>query len=179
MKLCEAIASLAGSITVMGIAALFLSGCSEIVAHRATPESTQATAAGDRSTTAEPSVAAGADPPVYRVLYTGKLGATMEELRQQALEAAAETVRAEGYTHFAVIEERSETVTGSAPVAGVGASVPIKRSQRRGSRSGRGGSSTSIQLGQPKVSGYLLSITPFTGQAPENAKAVYAVKAFP
>jgi hypothetical protein len=170
---------LVSSFLSLGIAALSVSGCSGISAQSDSSDSSQAPVASATSSTAEPNEIGAAEPLVYRVLYTGKLAATVEELRQQALEAAAETVRAQGYTHFAVIEERSEMVAGSGPVSAVTASVPIKRSQRRGSRSSRGGPSTTIQLGQPKVPAYLLRITPFTDQVPDNAKAVYSVEAFP
>ena len=100
-------------------------------------------------------------------------------MRQKALEAAAKTAREQGHTHFAIIEEGTETVVGSGPVTGVGVNVPVVRSGRRGGRARSGGGSTSIQLGRPTAPGYVMRITPFTGQAPETAKAVFAVEAFP
>ena len=170
---------LADSATVFGFVVLLLNGCTQSAAPRGATETGLTPAATDQSTMGVPGNAAGSSSPVSRVLYTGRVGQPTEEMRQKALEAAAKTARDLGHTHFAVIEERIESVSGSGPVSGVGANIPVVRSQRRGTRSGRGGASTSIQLGWPRVPGYLLRITPFTGQAPEEAAAVYAVEAFP
>ncbi len=131
-----------------------------------------------QSTTGAPGDTSGSGPPVYRVLYTGREGQPTDAMRQEALKAAAKTARAQGHTHFAVIEERIETVVGSGQVSGVGVNIPVVRSRRAGGRSRSGGGSTSIQLGRPTAPGYLLRITPFTGQVPDGAKAVYAVEGF-
>jgi len=101
--------------------ALSLNGCAQTAAPPGAAETGQ-------STTGAPGDAAGSGPPVYRVLYTGREGQPTDAMRQEALKAAAKTARAQGHTHFAVIEERIETVVGSGPVSGVGVNIPVVRS---------------------------------------------------
>ena len=139
---------------------------------------------GPPSDTPEPAAVGGADAPdsaeaqVFRVSYTGREGQSRDELRQAALEAAADLTRSQGQTHFAVIEEGTETVSSSGPVTGVTGRIPIVRSNRR-ARSTPRGPSMSLDLGQTTVPAYFLRVTLFSGEPPSDARATFAAEDFP
>ena len=134
--------------------------------------------------TPEPAAVGGVDAPasaeaqVFRVSYTGRGGQSRDELRQAALEAAADLTRSQGETHFAVIEEGTETVSSSGPVTGVTGRMPIVRSNRR-ARSSPRGPSMSLDLGQTTVPAYFLRVTLFSGEPPSDARATFAAEDFP
>ena len=145
--------------------ALLLIGCAQ-TSDPPVPRSGPATA-GDNE-----------DAPIYRLRYTGRAGQSPDQLRQYALEAAADFANSQGHGYFAVIEEGTETVVGSGPISSVGTTVPIVRSQRRGGRSRSGGGSMSIELGRPTAPAYFIRMTPFSEAPPENAIEIFAVSAF-
>ncbi len=135
-------------------------------------------------TPAEPAAVGGVEAPasteaqIFRVSYTGRGGQSRDELRQAALEAAADLTRSQGETHFAVIEEGTETVSSSGPVSSVTGRMPIVRSNRRGRSSPRG-PSMSLELGQTPVPAYVLRVTLFSGEPPSDARATFAAEDFP
>ena len=149
---------------------LLSGGCAQESA-RQTPPNVPA-AAGDQGDPID------ADAPIYRVRYTGRSGQSPDQLRQSALQAAAERARSQGHTHFAVIEEGTETVAGPGSISSVGATVPIARSQRRGGRLRSPGSTMSIELGRQTAPAYFIRMRPFSGKPPQDAVGTYSVDEF-
>ena len=134
---------------------------------------------GMPATTEDASTPAAGETEVFRVRYTGRSNQPTDRLRENALKAAADVARTNGHTHFAIIEEGTETVTGSGPVSSVGTTIPLVRSRRAGGRSRTGGGSTSIELGRPTAPAYFIRMIPFSDDPPPGAIETYAVDAFP
>ena len=152
------------------LSAYLLGGCTKDVAPQ--------TSRNVQAVSVEQGDSIDVEAPVYRVRYTGRADQTADQLRLYALRAAAESAHSQGHTHFAVIEEGSETVEGSGPISSVTARVPIVRSRRKGGRSRGSGSSMSIELGRPTAPAYFIRMRPFSGKPPQGAIETYSVGEF-
>lgn len=159
------------------ICALMLTGCAP---EEITPgDKGGLTPQGMPAATKDATAHAAEESAVFRVRYTGRSNLPTDNLRDNALKAAADVTRTNGHTHFAIIEEGTETVTGSGPVSSVGTTIPVVRSRRAGGRSRTGGGSTSIELGRPTAPAYFIRMIPFSDDPPPGAIQTYAVDAFP
>ena len=117
------------------------------------------------------------DSAVYQIRYGMRQGESEPEMRERALLEAAKLARARGHSHFAIIEEGTETSVKPGSISGIETRAPLVRSQRRGGRGRTSGGSVSIALGGRPVSSQFMRVIPYSGTPPEGAIETHSVSA--